>query len=474
MANNGKSSWMKWLIVLVIIGGVGGALAWHFANREGDGPQYQTQAVTRGDIVQAVTATGSLQPVTNVTVGSQISGNIQKLYADWNSPVKAGQVVAQLDPSTYKAAVSQAEGELASANATLELNQIEAKRAEELYKAKLISDSDHDTALANLHQAQATVQIRQAALDTSKVNLQRCTIVSPVDGIVISRNVDVGQTVAASLSAPTLFVVANDLTKMEIDANVSEADVGGVEENQNVTFTVDAFPTRTFEGKVIQVRNAPTNYQNVVTYDCVISVDNRDMKLKPGMTANVSIVIAERMNALKVANSALRFHPPETASKDVKTNVTKMAAMTNGPGAEGTPGTRPEGGGNRPPGGRRGGGGGGPGGFGGGGGPGGGFRGGGGPGGFGGGAGGRIRAEHLPVRTVYIADKLNPSQLKAVQVKVGISDGVFTEVTDGLSEGDEVVTGLNLPSDQQTPSGPPSGNNPFGGGGGGTRGFRRM
>jgi HlyD family secretion protein len=445
MAKNGNSSWLKWLIVLVIIGGVAGAAYWKFANRDGNTPQYQTQEVTRGDIIQAITATGSLQPVTNVTVGSQISGNIQKLYVDWNSPVKAKQIVAQLDPSTYQAAVSQAQGELASANATLELTQIEAKRADELFKGKLISESDHDTAIANLHQAQATVQIRQAALDTAKVNLDRCTIFSPVDGIVISRNVDVGQTVAASLSAPTLFVIANDLTKMEIDANVSEADVGGVEENQNVTFTVDAFPTRTFVGKVVQVRNAPTNYQNVVTYDCVIGVDNHDMKLKPGMTANVSIVIAEKKDALKIANSALRFRPPETASKEVKTNATKVAA-TNGAGA--SPGTQAEAGG-RQGGGRRGQGG-----------------GGGGPGGWaGGGPGGRTHAEHQPVRTVYVmADKADPTKLKPVQVKVGISDGIFTEVTDGLNEGDEVVTGISLPSD--APGAPPAN---FGG-----RGFRRL
>src|SRR5262249_27639255 len=219
--------------------------------------------------------------------GSQISGNIMKLYADWNYPVKAGEIVAELDPSSYKAAVSQAEGDLASAQATLELNQVEAKRDDELFNSKLLSPSDHDTAIANLHQAQASVKIKQASLDMARVNLDRCTIKSPVDGIVISRNVDIGQTVAASLSAPTLFIIANDLTKMQIDANVAEADVGGVETNQAVDFTVDAFPTRTFNGQVVQVRNAPTNNQNVVTYDTVISVDNRDMKLKPGMTANV-------------------------------------------------------------------------------------------------------------------------------------------------------------------------------------------
>ncbi|HWC58917.1 MAG TPA: efflux RND transporter periplasmic adaptor subunit [Verrucomicrobiae bacterium] len=450
MANNGKSSWLKWLVVLVIVGGVAGALIWRHMNSGDTGPQFQTQEVGRGDIIQAVTATGSLAPVTNVTVGSQISGNIQKLYADWNTPVKANQVVALLDPSSYKAAVSQAEGDLASAQATLELNQIEADRDDKLFNAKLLSASDHDTAIANLHQAQAVVKIKQAALDMAKVNLDRCTILSPVDGVVISRNVDIGQTVAASMSAPTLFVIANDLTKMQIDANVSEADVGGVATNQDVTFTVDAFPTRTFLGTVVQVRNAPTNYQNVVTYDTVIGVDNRDLKLKPGMTANVSIIIAERKDALRVPNAALRFHPPEVLAKDVKTNGASAtstnapdATAANGPGAVEAGTNRARGGG-----------------------PGGGRRGGGGPGGqWAGGA--HPHVEHQPVRTVYIlADKNDPTKLKPVQVKVGISDGVYTEVLDGLSEGDQVVTGLSQPD--SVVGGPPSG--PFGG----TRGFRRM
>jgi HlyD family secretion protein len=451
MANNGKFSWLKWLVILVIAGGVIGAVVWHFMNRGSSQPQFQTQEVSRGDIIQAVTATGTLNPVTNVTVGSQISGNIQKLFVDWNSPVKANQVVAQLDPSTYQAAVSQAEGDLASARATMELNQIEAKRADELFKSKLISESDHDTAVANLHLAQATIQIKQASLDNAKVNLARCTIYSPVDGVVISRNVDVGQTVAASLSAPTLFIVANDLTQMQIDANVSEADVGGVENNQEVTFTVDAFPTRNFSGTVMQVRNAPTNYQNVVAYDAVVSVKNKDMKLKPGMTANVSIIIAERKDTIKVPNAALRFRPPEVSAKDVKTNGT--VAATNGPGAGASNGPAIAAGGGGPDG------------------QGGGHRnrsGGGGPGGPGG--PGRVHPEHQPIRTVYIlADKEDPTKLTPVQVKVGISDGVFTEVIDGLKEGDQVVTGISLPSDQPAAGGRPS--NPFGGGGGG---FRRM
>src|SRR5215469_13840547 len=335
MANNGSSSWGKWLVVLIVVVALAGAIAWRMLAHGNSGPQFLTSDVTRGDVIQAVTATGTLTPLTNVTVGSQISGNIQKLLADFNSPVKANEVVAQIDPATYKAAVAQAEGDLASAEATAELDQVEAKRADEMSKDKLISDSDHDTASATYHQAQATVKMKQAALDNARVNLERCTIYSPVDGIVISRNVDVGQTVAASMSAPTLFVIANDLSKMQIDANVAEADVGGIEVGQHVDFHVDAYPYRTFVGTVEQIRNAPTNYQNVVAYDTVISVNNSDMKLKPGMTATVSIVISERKGALKVPNAALRFRPPESvvAPKEVKsTNAT--AAPTNMAGGQ--------------------------------------------------------------------------------------------------------------------------------------------
>ncbi len=432
MANNGSSGWVKWLIILIVVVVVGGAAARYFMSRGNDKPQLDTTAVTRGDVIQAVTATGTLNPVTNVTVGSQISGNILKLNADWNTPVKANQVVAELDPATYKAAVAQADGDLASATATEELDQVEAKRADELFKNKLISESDHDTAIATLHEAQATIKIKQAALDNAKVNLDRCTIYSPVDGIVISRNVDIGQTVAASLSAPTLFIIANDLTKMQIDANVAEADVGGVEEGQKVNFTVDAYPYRTFSGSIVQVRNAPTNYQNVVSYDAVVGVDNKDMKLRPGMTATVSIVIAEKKDTLQIPNAALRFRPPEAfASKESKTTNAPVAAGTNAsPGQGGGPGGRQgEGGHHDHPGGG---------------------------------------VPHTPTRTVYVmADKMDPTKLKPVQIKVGISDGISTEVIDGLSEGDQVVTGMMSTGDQ----GAARPGNPFGGGGGFGRRF---
>jgi len=237
---------------------------------------YQTTAVSRGPITQAVTATGTLNPVVNVQVGSQVSGNIAKLFADFNSQVKAGQVVAQIDPALFQATVTQAEGDLASAQAALELAKLNAARTQELFAKKNSSQADLDQAMANLHQAEANVKIKQGALDKAKADLDHCRITSPVDGVVISRNVDVGQTVAASLQAPVIFTIANDLTKMQIDSNVAEADVGAVVVDQAVDFTVDAFPNRTFHGKVVQVRNAPITVQNVVTYDTVIGVANPD------------------------------------------------------------------------------------------------------------------------------------------------------------------------------------------------------
>src|SRR5213076_2209471 len=280
--------------------------------------QFQTTAVTRGPITQTVTATGTLNPVVNVQVGSQVSGNIQKLFADFNSKVKAGDVVAQIDPVLFQATVTQAEGDLANAQAALELAKVNATRIQELFAKKNSAQADVDQAMANLHQAEANVKIKQGALDKAKADLDHCTITSPIDGVVISRSVDVGQTVAASLQAPVIFTIANDLTKMQIDANVAEADVGAVAVDQNVDFSVDAFPSRTFHGKVVQVRNAPITVQNVVTYDTVIGVSNADLKLKPGMTANVSIVVAHKDNVLQIKNAALRYRPAEATPGEIR------------------------------------------------------------------------------------------------------------------------------------------------------------
>jgi HlyD family secretion protein len=291
----------------------------------GNEPQFRTDKVVRGDIEMAVTATGTVNPVTTVLVGTQVSGTIKNIYVDFNSPVKKGQLIAQIDPALFEAQVNQAKANLLLAKANVEkaeATSVDAKRTmernKELLAKNLIAQSDFDTAETNYETAKASVsaaksQVAQseAALSSAETNLFYTKIVSPVDGIVVSRNVDVGQTVAASFQTPTLFSIAQDLTKMQIDTNVAEADIGDVKVGQDVEFTVDAYPDITFKGKVWQVRNAPITVQNVVTYDVVIQVDNPELKLKPGMTANVSIIISLRKDVLKIPNAALRFLPVE-------------------------------------------------------------------------------------------------------------------------------------------------------------------
>jgi HlyD family secretion protein len=295
-----------------------------FRNTENT-PKYKTEKVTRGDIVTTVTATGTVNAVTTVLVGTQVSGTIKKLFVDFNSSVKKGQIIAQIDPALFDEQVAQARANLLAAQANVEKAEaslVDAKRTRdrnaELFAKNLIARSDLDTADTNNETAKASVsaakaQVAQmdAALKNAQTNLGYTRIVSPVDGTVVSRNVDVGQTVAASFQTPTLFTIAQDLTKMQIDTSVDEADIGKVKVGQNVEFTVDAYADSTFKGQVGQVRIAPITVQNVVTYDVVITVDNPDFKLKPGMTANVSVIVAEKKDVLKVANAALRFKPAE-------------------------------------------------------------------------------------------------------------------------------------------------------------------
>ena len=288
---------------------------------KGDTLSYRTEPITRGDIQATVTATGTVNAVTTVQVGTQVSGTIRTLYVDFNSRVKKGQLIAQIDPSTFEAQVQQAEANLHSAQASLDKSNtalVDAKRTfdrnKELYSKNLVPKSDLDTAETNYESAKAQVssskaQIEQAkaSLDFAKQNLAYTKIVSPVDGVVISRNVDVGQTVAASFQTPTLFTIAQDLTKMQIDTNVAESDIGVVKVGQDVEFSVDAYPDTVFKGKVWQIRQAPITVQNVVTYDVVIQVNNRDLRLMPGMTANVSIIIMTRNDVIRITNAALRF-----------------------------------------------------------------------------------------------------------------------------------------------------------------------
>ena len=372
--------------------------------------RYKTAKIERGTVTQAVTATGTINPVTTVQVGSQVSGIIKHLYADFNSVVKVGQVVAQIDPAPFQTAVTQMEanlqnalGNLAGSRTNLALQKLNFDRAKALFAQQLNAQQDvdnaraaYETSEANLQIAEAQVKQARAQLDTAKVNLEYTTIRSPVNGIVISRNVDVGQTVAASFQAPVLFMVAKDLTKMQVDTNVSESDIGGITEGKSASFVVDAYPNQVFKGKVTQVRNAPITVQNVVTYNVVIGVDNSDLRLRPGMTASVSIIIARRENVLRIPNQALRFKP--TLAKGLTRIETQAASGSPEGGAKGGSAE----------------------------------------------SRGRPGAEGKAKPMVWLPHP--EGEPTAVEVRTGVTDGKYTELVEGsLKEGDEVIIGLDTP-----------------------------
>ena len=350
MSNRGKKYLITIVIVLILVL-VGGFIFYKWFGQNGSNSKFRTIKIERGEISSIVTATGTINPVITVLVGSQVSGTIKALYADFNSHVKEGELIAQIDPAIFQAQVDQAKANVLNAEANLlnaqanlqnaqanlvktDIAVLDTKRTldrnQPLVERKVIAQAVFDTAQTNYDSAVAQQQVAKAQLESAKsqvesakaqveqvkaalklaeTNLRYTTIRSPVNGTVISRNVDVGQTVAASLQAPTLFTIAKDLTQMQVDTNVSEADVGSITVGQDSTFTVDAYPERTFRGRVSEIRNAPITIQNVVTYDVVIQVDNKDLKLKPGMTANVSILTAHREGVLKIPNAALRFRP---------------------------------------------------------------------------------------------------------------------------------------------------------------------
>jgi HlyD family secretion protein len=393
---------------ILVLAGTGYGF-WRWGSRPKESA-YVTMPVQRGNVTQVVSSTGTLQAVITVLVGSQISGTIDKLFADFNTKVKAGEVVAQLNQDKFKAAVDQARANLLAAESNLakaKVSVVDAHRTlernRELRKRDLMPQSELDAAQTAYDAALAQVEVNkaqsaqaQAGLNQATVDLNNTVIRSPVDGIVISRNVDVGQTVAASLQAPTLFTIANDLAKMEVHTNVDEADVGNVTEGQEVSFTVDAFPARRFKGRVHQVRNAPTVVQNVVTYDAVVRIDNKEQLLKPGMTANVQFLVNRREDVLTIPNMAIRFKPPE--QKDEAQELLRREQTRAAP----TIGARKT---SRSPGG----------------------------GGGGGGRGGRRI-------TLYV---LSAGKAEPVEVQLGITDGSKTEVRDGeLKENDPVIIGL--------------------------------
>jgi len=319
----------KLILVLLVLAAAGGGYYYYKIRNARPEPVVTTQPLSRGDVVDTVGATGTLQAVETVDVGTQVSGVVRELHADFNSIVKKGQVIARLDPQLIETQIEQQTANVQRAEADLERLKVamadakqKLERAQQMSAKQLIPKTDLETAEVNVRSADAQIKSSEASLvqakaqlNNQRVNLGYTTIVAPIDGIVISRNVDQGQTVAASMNAPTLYIIAADLTKMQVLANIDEADVGRMRPNQRVTFRVDAFPTDTFIGQVAQVRLQPTTVQNVVTYSTVISVPNPELKLKPGMTANVSIEVARKNNVLRIPNAATRFRPTVEISR---------------------------------------------------------------------------------------------------------------------------------------------------------------
>ncbi len=315
-----------WTIIAVVVALL--ATGFYFVtNGKDDKVTYRFDKVDRGDIVVSISATGTLNADTTVLVGSQVSGRIAKLYADFNSVVKRGQLLAQLDPTFLQAAVDQAKAGVSRSRATLNQAERDFNRTKDLFDKNLVSQADMDAALTSLESAKAGMQQSEAAFEGADVNLRYATITSPISGVVISRSVDVGQTVAASLSAPTLFTIANDLRKMQVQASVDEADIGNVKVSQRVTFRVDSYPENQFEGVVSQVRLSPVITQNVVNYTVIISVGNPDLKLMPGMTATVSIEVDKREDVLRIPVQAIRFTPPDEPKEVAVRDTTRMRAM---------------------------------------------------------------------------------------------------------------------------------------------------
>lgn len=422
------------VLPLIVLAFAAAAFFW-WRQRNEQGPvAFNTVSVSRGTLIQSVTASGGLQPVKSVDVSSQISGLITEVTVDYNSSVKAGDVLARLDPATYQSRLQSAEAELANTRANHRLVALNAERIRSLHERNLVSQQELDQSIAQLAQADAQLQIRTAAVETAKVDLARCTIKAPIDGIVLDRPAIAGKTVSASTSAPILFVLVNDLREMQIQATVSEADISNIREGQSVNFTVDAYPGQPFRGQVRQIRNAPTREQNVVSYITIIDVRNEDLRLKPGMTADVSIVIQERTDVLLLGNAALRArvpaelilaaapapNSPAAAPGAAASPEANLQALLKEVGhTEGRPApaimervrslaterglTLPE---------RR--------------------------------AGGRNRRGETATettRTVYRpAGEPNAPRAQAVDVRLGITDGVNTEVISGLAERDLVIT----------------------------------
>lgn len=415
-----KKSLFRIGIALALVAGVVALVVWKPWAGSGDGGlKFTTVEVKKGTISAQVTATGTLAANNTVLVGAQVSGRVVEIFVDFNDKVKKGQVIARLDPSVLEAQLQQQSASLASAEANLQRAQVvveDAKRQFERQKGLREQDLTAatafeaaqvalDSATASVAVAQASKRQAQAAVSQARLNLSYSTIYSPVDGVVISRSVDVGQTVAASLQAPTLFTIAEDLARMKIDTSVAESDIGNIAAEMKAVFTVDAFPGRNFDGRVLQVRYSPTTVQGVVTYNAVIAVDNTDLSLKPGMTANITFVLNEVKDAIKLPNSALRFKPtPDDMKALFAASGMKRPEGKGPPGAGGPPGGGPSGGGPS------------------------------------GGGGGRAQGGGGAADRVMLW-KLVDGKPQPARVKTGLTDGSTTQLVDGdIKEGDLLIT----------------------------------
>lgn len=402
-----------WVLVLAILGT--GAFFLYKRRNAAPPAAYISAAVERGDITMTVTATGTLSAVTTVQVGSQVSGIIARLHADFNSRVHKGQLLAELDPTPFEAQVQQRQADLEQSEVQRRNSEVNFRRQEKLLKDGLTAPTDYDNAKATWEGAVARVGLSKASLDQAETNLRYTKILSPIDGVVVDRQYDVGQTVAASFQAPTLFTIAQDLTKMQVQADVDQSDIGRVQVGQPAHFTVDAYPGREFPGEIRQIRLNATVNQNVITYPVIIGVDNPEERLRPKMTADVTVNVAEVKNALRIPNSALRFRPPDQGT-DSK-SAAQAGSVNSTPR---TGGSRPSFSANRPNGESR----------------------------RSEAAGAGAAAEGRPrgkgprrEQTIYLLE--SPTKLKPITVRIGITDGKFTEVLDGeLKEGDKVAIGL--------------------------------
>jgi HlyD family secretion protein len=392
------------------------------------GEQYRLEKVDHGNITQTVTATGTLSAVTTVQIGSQVSGVISQLYADFNSKVHKGQLLAELDPTPFQAQVEQRRADLTKARVDAANAKINFDRQMRLAQAGLAPQSDVDTSKAQYDGAAAQVQQAAAALSQTETNLKYTKIVSPIDGIVVDRQYDVGQTVAASFQAPTLFQIAQDLTKMQVQADVDQSDIGRIQVGQLARFTVDSYPDQEFRGRIAQIRLNATVSQNVVTYPVMIEVGNPEEKLRPKMTANVTIEVAQVANVMRIPNAALRFKPAESATATATTATTSTANNPERSAAQ--MGQRQRGIG---------------------------------------GAGGAFTNRPARKQTQTVWTLGADGKPAPVEIRTGITDGRFTQVADGsLKDGDSVIVGLAT-SKVEGP-GPPGSSNPMAPRGGGGRG----